>query len=205
MGNQSGRSMIEMLGVLAIVGILSVGGIIGYSKAMTKYRINKWTEEMTFVLQNFITYKKDWMQIAQKQGLINITKYMRNMGIFPMGWKEYTENELYDSFGSLIVFAAYPDAIFFRTKIKTEHTEFTQICLQYWVNIIIPYSEYIYYVHMYGTEKDSGGRNEENKYYGNIYCTQDKKCIRNLQISDIVAKCIKAEKNDSTSISVYFK
>lgn len=27
--NQFGRSMIEMLGVLAIIGILSVGGIVG--------------------------------------------------------------------------------------------------------------------------------------------------------------------------------
>jgi len=39
--NESGRSMIEMLGVLAIIGVLSVGGIAGYSKAMMKYRINK--------------------------------------------------------------------------------------------------------------------------------------------------------------------
>ena len=28
--NQNGRSMIEMLGVLAIIGVLSVGGIAGY-------------------------------------------------------------------------------------------------------------------------------------------------------------------------------
>ena len=41
--NQSGRSMIEMLGVLAIIGVLSVGGIAGYSKAMTQYKINKTT------------------------------------------------------------------------------------------------------------------------------------------------------------------
>ena len=33
---QNGRSMIEMLGVLAIIGVLSVGGIAGYSKAMMK-------------------------------------------------------------------------------------------------------------------------------------------------------------------------
>ena len=29
--NESGRCMIEMLGVLAIIGVLSVGGIAGYS------------------------------------------------------------------------------------------------------------------------------------------------------------------------------
>ncbi|MBR2136742.1 MAG: prepilin-type N-terminal cleavage/methylation domain-containing protein [Alphaproteobacteria bacterium] len=35
--NQSGRSMIEMLGVLAIIGVLSVGGIAGYSKAKASF------------------------------------------------------------------------------------------------------------------------------------------------------------------------
>lgn len=45
--NESGRSMIEMLGVLAIVGVLSVGGIAGYSKAMQKYRTNKTIEQVT--------------------------------------------------------------------------------------------------------------------------------------------------------------
>ena len=35
---QSGRSMIEMLGVLAIVGVLSAGGIAGYSMAMQSYK-----------------------------------------------------------------------------------------------------------------------------------------------------------------------
>ncbi len=40
----SGRSMIEMLGVLAIIGVLSVGGIAGYSKAMQKYKMNQTIE-----------------------------------------------------------------------------------------------------------------------------------------------------------------
>ena len=37
---QSGRSMIEMLGVLAIIAVLSVGGIAGFTKAMRMYRSN---------------------------------------------------------------------------------------------------------------------------------------------------------------------
>ena len=32
--NESGRSMVEMLGVLAIIGVLSVGGVAGYHYAM---------------------------------------------------------------------------------------------------------------------------------------------------------------------------
>jgi type II secretory pathway pseudopilin PulG len=49
---QSGRSMIEMLGVLAIIGVLSVGGIAGYSKAMTKFKINKTIDEVSQLIAN---------------------------------------------------------------------------------------------------------------------------------------------------------
>ncbi len=53
---QSGRSMIEMLGVLAIIGVLSVGGIAGYSKAMQKYRINKTIEQITLIAGNMRSF-----------------------------------------------------------------------------------------------------------------------------------------------------
>ena len=36
--NESGRSMIEMLGVLAIIGVLSIGGLAGYTMAMNRWR-----------------------------------------------------------------------------------------------------------------------------------------------------------------------
>lgn len=38
--NETGRSMVEMLGVLAVIGVLSVGGIMGYKFAMVKYAAN---------------------------------------------------------------------------------------------------------------------------------------------------------------------
>ena len=44
--SQSGRSMVEMLGVLAIVGVLSIGGIMGYSYGMDKYRANEATNQI---------------------------------------------------------------------------------------------------------------------------------------------------------------
>ena len=39
--SQRGRSMVEMLGVLAIVGVLSVGGVYGYGVAMKKHKANE--------------------------------------------------------------------------------------------------------------------------------------------------------------------
>ena len=41
---ESGRSMIEMLGVLAIVGVLSIGGLAGYTMAMNRWRANTITD-----------------------------------------------------------------------------------------------------------------------------------------------------------------
>ncbi|MCQ2735528.1 MAG: type II secretion system GspH family protein [Alphaproteobacteria bacterium] len=53
--SQFGRSMIEMLGVLAIIGVLSVGGIAGYTKAMEKYKINQTIDEVNSVISNVQT------------------------------------------------------------------------------------------------------------------------------------------------------
>ena len=52
---QSGRSMIEMLGVLAIIGVLSVGGIAGYSKAMNKFKTNKVADNVSMLVANIKT------------------------------------------------------------------------------------------------------------------------------------------------------
>ena len=53
--DQKGRSMIEMLGVLAIIGVLSVGGISGYSKAMAKFKLTKAQDQISMLLMNIRT------------------------------------------------------------------------------------------------------------------------------------------------------
>lgn len=47
-----GRSMVEMLSVLAIIGVLSVGGIAGYSKAMEKHNLNKLKDQLFQIVSN---------------------------------------------------------------------------------------------------------------------------------------------------------
>ncbi|MCK5295903.1 MAG: hypothetical protein KAJ75_03335 [Alphaproteobacteria bacterium] len=48
--DESGRSMIEMLGVLAIIGVLSVGGISGYTSAMSKFKIGKSRDQIQHLI-----------------------------------------------------------------------------------------------------------------------------------------------------------
>ena len=52
--NEHGRSIVEMLGVLAVIGVLSVGGLTGYSKAMHKYKVQK---SVNFVTDALIEYQ----------------------------------------------------------------------------------------------------------------------------------------------------
>lgn len=75
--NEQGRSMIEMLGVLAIVGVLSVGGIAGYSKAMNKFKTNKMIDQINMIATNIRTlyssqktYENLTNTIATKIGVI---------------------------------------------------------------------------------------------------------------------------------------
>ena len=39
--HETGRSMVEMLGVLAVIGVLSIGGIAGYNYGMDRWRANE--------------------------------------------------------------------------------------------------------------------------------------------------------------------
>ncbi len=74
----SGRSMIEMLGVLAIIGVLSVGGIAGYSKAMMKFKINKTAEQISQIVTNIRTL---YLQQKDYNGLDNSSAIQ--MGAIP--------------------------------------------------------------------------------------------------------------------------
>ena len=76
--NEAGRSMIEMLGVLAIIGVLSVGGIAGYSKAMNKFKTNKIADNVSMIVANVKTL---YAQQNTYTGLNNGTAV--SMGVIP--------------------------------------------------------------------------------------------------------------------------
>ncbi len=82
---QVGRSMIEMLGVLAIIGVLSIGGIAGFSKAMYKHKLNKQAEQISHIIQEVDNYHE---QFATTNGYY-ITHVFYALGAIP---KEMQKN-----------------------------------------------------------------------------------------------------------------
>ena len=72
--NEKGRSMVEMLGVLAIIGVLSAGGLAGYSKAMFKHKLNTTMDQLTMLVTNIRTMygtqeNYDGLTVGQAYGL----------------------------------------------------------------------------------------------------------------------------------------
>ena len=62
---ESGRSMVEMLGTLAIIGVLSVGGIAGYSYGMNKYHANEAINDVNLRMIDVATHVMRGVQIDQ--------------------------------------------------------------------------------------------------------------------------------------------
>ncbi len=48
---EPGRSMVEMLGVLAVIGVLSIGGISGYNYAINKHHANQVLQDIRLIYQ----------------------------------------------------------------------------------------------------------------------------------------------------------
>ena len=78
-----GRSMVEMLGVLAVIGVLSVGGIMGYRYAMDKYRANDIIYEVN--LRNRDTWHKYQLKgLPENEDMLNEWAEYTSTG-FPIG------------------------------------------------------------------------------------------------------------------------
>ena len=98
LNNQSGRSMIEMLGVLAIIGVLSVGGIAGYSKAMMKFKINKTLDQVAMTVTNIRTL---YAQQGNYAGLNN--SLARQLGLVDDAMKGTSSGSLKSPFGPITI------------------------------------------------------------------------------------------------------
>lgn len=71
--NQLGRTMTEMLGVLAVIGILSIAGLLGYRYGMDKLRANELVNEMNVRLVALILHlEKNPQDLTMEMG--NVTR-----------------------------------------------------------------------------------------------------------------------------------
>ncbi len=78
--------MIEMLGVLAIIGVLSVCRIAGYGKAMMMWRSNQQREQIAQILHSLLRLRYELSREKQSDTTkYNLMSILNALGEVPAG------------------------------------------------------------------------------------------------------------------------
>ena len=192
MTTQSGRSMVEMLGVLAIIGVLSVGAIAGYSKAMMKYKLNQHAQAVNMLINNVLQLKGQLQykpNVATAYGTL-----LHKLNLLPDGiiyndddinltdmWfkgtiRIYYSNDIYtDSNGKQV----QNDFGAISFKFDSNSNAGAEICR----NIAFAAKENaanIWILQLYGRWQE---------YYGDAYCSKNITCLRDLNLNSVDKLC----------------
>lgn len=189
----AGRSMIEMLGVLAIIAVLKVGGIAGYSKAMQKYKINKMLDDYTMLITNILEHLDEFEHVSKNSSQIGLVDVLQASGIIPPSWKKMNSLQIWDSNGNLLSFYSSFSSFYFIINIgghsvDSQGTEiaggFSQdICLTLFKDLIKPLHYPITSIMIYG-------KKGYFLAFGDAFCDDYiKKCLSNLTLSEMKQAC----------------
>ncbi len=191
--NELGRSMVEMLGVLAIIGVLSVGAISGYSKAMTKYKLNKQAEQLNTLLTAIAQYRHEF----GKSNNQNIKEIFSKLKLIPEDMIKDNTNYLYDVFNASISISTNgtlepPVGPYFYQSLGINYVVDSSTSYEICQNIYTvtkSYSDIIFRTVVNKTlEDDSGGFGDS--FYGDKYCHKSNRlCLRNMSLDDIYTNC----------------
>ncbi len=99
---EQGRSMVEMLGVLAIIGVLSIGGIAGYTMAMNRYKANQLLDiasKLSIMAQTGAAADPDnWNGLTEEMfhevGVDRYSNYMGGIGQYETTFSIYDDGSV---------------------------------------------------------------------------------------------------------------
>ncbi len=196
-----GRSMIEMLGVLAIIGVLSVGGIAGYSKAMRKYKLNKQSEQINMVIDAVNRHLGKF-----QQGEIVSTTLIATGDIPDEMIKSGDNYYIYDPFDNRI-YLKCPSVkngllqMFY--IVDAENEDNIEVCRNFMIVAKAWSKDLYYYSVLNGSSNSTDNPLLSSMYYGDKYCNStDRKCIKDITISEIDTLC---RFNAGATTSPHFK
>ena len=194
--SQSGRSMIEMLGVLAIIGVLSVGGIAGYSKAMEKYKVNKALEGYSMLVFGILEHIDDLRKSTADNTNIDAETLLA-INAVPQSWVKNGYYNILDSYNNqtkvwlhegkvtIDIYLSAPAANTDGNSV-TENTSVT-LCRELFTNLFLPLHAEALYTSVYTTSKGNYA------FYGDKYCKDgQKRCMSNatpVQINEACNYC----------------
>jgi len=198
--------MVEMLGVLAIIGVLSVGAIAGYQKAMFKYRLNKQSESLSHLFAIMTKYKSEW---HLGYSLNNLIPYYRKLGEIPEDMLKSGNSYLKDVFNNQIILQTnncpgdHPCDETLLSYQMTKQTNY-DLCHNLF-EVAIPYAQHL----MYFTVNTVNNTNQNAylyRYYGESFCTKSKNnCISQINMENIYNICQACSDKKSCSFIFIWK
>lgn len=181
-----GRSMVEMLGVLAIIAVLSVGGIAGYSKAMEKWKTNKLITEYRDIIFGILEYIDDFRKI--KDG--TCVYLLQSLNLIPSGWQRINST-LNDGTNYVNIFARWEHIVIdirlfpMDSKSGQRSKNFaSNLCLNLFQNLAQPLHQTVKYVWLW---KSSLG--DSVYLYGDNYCAKNNICLKDATINELANIC----------------
>ena len=200
---QLGRSMIEMLGVLAIIGVLSVGGIAGYSKAMEKFKVNKAISEYSLLIFGILEHLDDLRPTAcDNTNFCGLASYYQAANLLPGNWIVTDDAHISDSNGNMIFTFVRNKRIGFDLYLgaATGSSKFPQkLCKELFTNLVKPLHSSLYHAGIWGNV--NGG----NYLYGDNICQTDGlKCLRDISLSEINSLCESCADGEACCIGIEF-
>ena len=186
--------MVEMLGVLAIIGVLSVGAIAGYSKAMMKYKLNKQTEQIGSIL-DYVNIHLDDFKRSKTTISANMIPLLKKLNVIPQEMiHKNTNNTIFDVFGTTIALSNYFDGDYiFEFKLFINKGQ-KESCMNLFT-IAKAKREQLWrtkFETVKGEENSSSGI-----FYGDAVCHSGLKCLKDLTVAEMEDFCNVCEDKDS--------
>ncbi|MBR2137232.1 MAG: hypothetical protein IJ852_04650, partial [Alphaproteobacteria bacterium] len=181
---QYGRSMIEMLGVLAIIGVLTVGSITGYSHAMRRHLLNKQREQYSYILSAVETHH-DMINLNTPNLPFFFDTILKTFGWIPEEMIKDDSIYIYDVFKNQIFFQKWEN------RYIGLHISFaTPNAYEQCTNLYQTIKQYHTFLEETHTAKRINGYSTFiNTYYGDQSCFGSRKCIRDLTPANISQLC----------------
>ena len=182
----SGRSMVEMLGVLAIIGVLSVGVMSGYSKAMLKYKLNRQTEQIGSIL-DYVLINSDKFNHDTSIAFISLL-YKLNAIPVEMIREDWIYGYVYDIFGNKVHLGLNNDgnSIYYTLYLsigKYSH----EICMNLYQ--IAKLRSANLWQTVFSKDTQSSSIEHTNRVWGDSYCSKSVTCLKDLSLTQMDELC----------------
>ena len=182
---QNGRSMVEMLGVLAVIGILSVGALAGFNKAMTKHKLNQHLDGMNKILLSSYEISQ---KLPTDTGWTLYSDFLKNTNSIPDDFKYVSKQKILDNFQNQFYF--------YRTAVNTwgifyymNADEASALICSNLLLLAKENSHALYTVSRSTQSTQDDDYRISHKFYGHHYCKEGVSCLDDLTVAQIVDYC----------------